>query len=64
MNKMTIEERIEKASARVDHYWNKLSKALECNNEADVKYWMSKWASSAEIYEIITGKKWSCIKKV
>ena len=61
---MTIEKRIEKASAMVDNYWNKLSKALECNNEAEAKYLMYKWFAAAEIYEIITGKKWSCIKKV
>ena len=59
---MAIVERIEKANARVQNYWNMMLTAKELGNEDDEKYWMYKWAAAAEIYEIITGTKWSSIE--
>lgn len=60
---MTIEERIEKASARVQNYWHMMDIAKEFSNESDEQYWMYKWAAACEVYEIITGTKWHPIEE-
>lgn len=55
---MTIEERIEKANARVNNYWNMMNIAREYGNSSDEEYWMYKWSAACEVYELIAGTTW------
>lgn len=56
---MTIEERIEKANARVNNYWNMMIIAGKYADSSDEEYWMHKWSAACEVYELITGTTWT-----
>ena len=59
---MTIEERIEKANAMVQNYWDMVEIAKDVGDTSDEEYWMCKWKASCDIYEIITGTEWKISK--
>lgn len=59
---MTIEERIEKANAMIQKYWDMTEYAKERGNVREEEYWRYKLAAACNIYEIITGTEWKISK--
>lgn len=59
---MTTEERIEKANAWVNNYWNMLNIAREYCDASNQEYWMNKWSAACEVYELITGTTWKSVE--
>ena len=55
---MTMQERIANADGKIKFYWDLMASAIENDNGELYDYWLAKWASAKEIYEILTGEKW------
>ncbi len=55
---MIDEGRKANAKEKINVYWDMMNGANENNNVELYEYWLSKWASAREIYELLTGERW------